>query len=113
MTKFDKSCGLHDKVIDHIKYRTKLFVKINLAPLIPDEVADKLFFEGRDTWTYTWELLENTKNDPLIILRLGVIVKLKKEFHYLEIPTRFKYTCNVKKGPDVYHPVITVRKEKG
>ena len=67
-------------------------------------------------WVIRWSIKNSESPSPhvkisidIYKLRVRVMVKLKKEFHSLEIPTCFKYTCNVKKETDNYNPVITIR----
>jgi hypothetical protein len=112
MAKFDTSCGLPEKIISIIKGVTTRKLIINNLPLMPEYVETKLFFEGREAWVFGWELLENNSRDPLNMLRLGVTVKLKKEFHSLNIPVRYRYLCKVEMVFDVYSPVISIQEEK-
>jgi hypothetical protein len=108
MGKLDASTGLSPKEIGVFKYKIKSEIGYQL-PELPDHVETRIFLQGRDAWTYTWNLLNASipirKNDAISI---EVVVKLKKEFHCYQIKTRFKYMCNVKRQQDMYHPKLSV-----
>jgi len=110
VNKLDTSCGLTEKEIAIIRYNIKRDLKIHL-PLLPDNVEMKLFFESRDAWTYSWGLRERPKGTPLARLYVEVTAKLKKEFHYLELPRRHRFLCKVRVGPSIYHPRISIQRE--
>ncbi len=112
MTKFDASCGLTEKTIGAIKYRIKTLLNGKHLPILSENVEMKLFFEGRDAWVFNWELLKNDSGDPLNVICIGVTVKLKKEFHGLNIPVRYRYLCKVKMVDDIYRSVISIKEEK-
>jgi hypothetical protein len=110
VNRFDTSCGLTEKEIAIIRFNIKRDLQIRL-PMLPDNVETKLFFEGRHAWTYSWRLRERPKGLPPARLYVQVIAKLKKEFHYLELPRRHTFLCRVQIGPSIYHPKIFIHKE--
>ena len=110
MNKFDTSCGLTEKEIAIIRFNIKRDLQIRL-PVLPDKVDTKLFFEGRNAWTYSWGLRERPKCAPVARLYVEVTAKLKREFHYLELPRRHRFLCEVQVGPSIYHPEISIQKE--
>ncbi len=112
MAKFDTSCGLPEKTLAIIKgvIRTELIRKHLTA--LPQNIETILFFEGREAWVFSWELLENDSGDAPNILRVGVKTKLKKEFHRLNIPVQCRYLCKVEMVFDVYSPVISIQEEE-
>ena len=111
MQKFDTSCGLSQKQIGAIKYNVKNEI-LRQLPVLPEPVETKLFFEGRDSWTYSWNL--KNKQFPIDLknlISLEVVVKLKKEFHkYLE-SKHYTFLCKVQLTKDVYHPKISIKQE--
>ena len=111
MNKLDTSCGLTKKEIDIIKYNIKRDLNIRL-PLPPENVDMKLFFEGRDAWTYSWGVREQAKGAQLARLYVEVTAKLKKEFHYLELPRSQRFLCKVQIGPNIFHPKISIQREE-
>jgi len=111
VNKLDTSCGLTEKQIAIIKYNIKRDLNIRL-PLLPENEDMKLFFEGRDAWTYSWGVLERPKGALRERLYLEVTAKLKKEFHHLELPRRHRFLCKVQVGPSIYHPKISIQREE-
>ncbi len=112
MNKFDTSCGLTELEIGIVRYNIKKDLLKHL-PVLPESVDMNLFFEGRDAWTYRWELRERGRGAPLASLYVGVMMKLKKEFHYLEMPRLYKFLCIVQKGLSIYDPIISIHPENG
>jgi hypothetical protein len=110
VNRFDTSCGLTEKEIAIIRFNIKRELQARL-PILPDNVETKLFFEGRDAWTYSWGLREQPKSTPPGRLYVDVTAKLKKEFHYLELPKRHRFLCRVQIGSSIYHPTISIQKE--
>ena len=82
-------------------------------PVLPDNVEMKLLFEGRDAWTFRWELLGQAQSDSLNMLCIRVKVKLKKEFRYIEFPTDHFFVCKVQRGKNIYSPVVSILEENG
>ncbi len=81
MGKFDSSIGLSTKQIGSIKYKIRNEILVQL-PDLPDPVETKLFLQGREAWTFTWNFLnKNTIVDANDTISLEVVAKLKKEFH--------------------------------
>lgn len=110
MTKFDTSCGLTDKQIGTIKYSIKMAIR-QLLPELPEHVEMKLFFQGRDAWTYSWQLLEQDAQEPLTVMTVKVVAKLKKEFHRHEERTRRIFLCKLRLEPDIYRPIESINEE--
>lgn len=110
MDKFDTSCGLTEKEIAIIRFTIKRALQIRL-PILPENVDMKLFFEGRDAWTYSWELRGRAQREPVNSLYVGVTAKLKKEFYYLKIPRRRTFLCKVQIGPDIYRLKVSIHEE--
>jgi len=108
MGKFDKSTGLSTKEIGVFKHKIKNEIG-HLLPELPDHIETRLFLQGRDAWTYAWNLLNATipirENDLVLI---EVVVKLKKEFHCQQIKKCSKYMCNIQRRKDMYHPKLSV-----
>ena len=108
MGKLDTSTGLSTKEVGVFKYKIKNEIGYQL-PELPDHVETRLFLQGRDAWTYTWNLLNATipirENDAISI---EVIAKLKNEFHCYQKKRRFKYMCNLQRQKDMYHPTLSV-----
>lgn len=110
MNKFDISCGLTKKEIDIIKYAVKDEISRQL-PIFPELIEAKLFLQGRDAWIYSWELHEKHANKLNDSISLGVVVKLKREFHEYNECKHYKFSCRVWPGLDVYQPKISVIQE--
>jgi len=110
VNRFDTSCGLSEKEIASIRFNIKRELQTRL-PALPDNIDTKLFFEGRDAWTYSWGLREWPKGAAPARLYVEVTAKLKKEFHYLELPRRHSFLCRVRIGASIYHPEISISKE--
>ena len=110
MQKFDTSCGLTKKEIDITRYAIKKEIEQQL-PLLPDPVETRLFFQGRDAWTYRWGLLESKGKKVVKQLVLEVTVKLKKEFHPLEMCKAYRFLVSVEMTKDIYNPKIKLDKE--
>lgn len=112
MSKFDAPCGLTKKQIAIIKYKIKDKI-LRKLPFLPDYVETKLFFEGRDAWTFTWCLLN--EQYPIAStdgVSLEIVAKLKKEFHlHLEL-VRHTFLCEVHLSNDEYQPMISIIKKK-
>jgi hypothetical protein len=108
MGKLDTSTGLSTKEIGAFKYKIKNEVGLQL-PDLPDHVEMRLFLHGRDAWTYTWNLLNANipiqENDTISI---EVVAKLKKEFHYRQTKTCYKFMCILQRQKDPYHPKLSV-----
>lgn len=81
----DTSTGLSTKEIGVFKYKIKNEIGYRL-PEFPDHVETRLFLQGRNAWTYSWNILNATipipENDAISI---EVVAKLKKEFHCHQI----------------------------
>ncbi len=110
MQKFDPSCGLSRKEIGTIKYSVKHEIGRKL-PLLPDSVETKLFFEGRDAWTFSWFLLhEKFPISSKELVCLEVVAKLKREFHSYQDTTHYKFSCEVKLvHDDLYNPKLSIK----
>ena len=108
MQKFDTSCGLTKKQIDIIKYNVKEKISRKL-PLFPEPIDMKLFFEGRDAWTYSWNL-KLYSSEPKHNVSLEVVVKLKKEFHKYKENKYYKFSCKVQTRQDIYRPKVSITK---
>ena len=108
MGKLDTSTGLSAKEIEVLKFKIKNEVRCQL-PELPEHVETRLFLQGRGAWTYTWNLLNATlpirRND---VISIEVTAKLKKEFHCDQAKKCFKYTCNIQRQEDMYHPKLSV-----
>ena len=111
MAKLDTSCGLNSKQISIIKYAIKRGVSRTL-PLLPESVEMKLFFEGREAWTYSWCLLEQDTQNPLHPLCVEVDVKLKKEFSQYHLRQRRTFLCQLQLQPDIYSAVKVIREKR-
>ena len=85
MCKFDTSSGLTKKQIDIIKYAVK------------GEIL-------------SWSLNGKDRIESKGEITLGVVAKLKKEFHQYNESTHYKYSCEVKLRQDIYRPKITITK---
>jgi hypothetical protein len=110
MRKFDTSIGLKKNQIDIIKYAVKNEINTQL-PLLPEPIETKLFFEGRDAWVYSWSLKKPYPLEPKDEISLEVVAKLKKEFHYCNKTTHYKFSCKVQQGQDFYRPKVFVIKK--
>ena len=78
----------------------------------PEEVSNamiKIFLEGRDAWTYSWQLLEQKTKNSLNRVTVGVEVKLKKEFHSYSLRTQYRFLCKLQLKPDSYSPKISIQ----
>ena len=110
MSKLDASTGLTTKEIGAIKYNVKKEIARQL-PELPDPVEIKLFFQGRDAWLFSWNLLnEDLPIESNDTISLEVTVKLKREFHDYRITTRQNFLCKVKMQEDIYRPKLSVTK---
>ena len=110
MHKFDTSCGLTEKQIGIIRFAIKRAIGPSL-PVLPEHVETMLFFQGRDAWTYSWQLREQDALEPLKLMSVEVVAKLKKEFHQYKVRTRHTFLCKLQLEPDIYQPIISIRKE--
>ena len=110
VSRLDASCGLTAQQIGRIKFAIKRAVDLRL-PILPEHVEAKLFFEGRDAWTYSWRLLEQDALNPLHPISVEVDVKLKKEFCQDQLCIRHKFLCQVQLQPDIRLPIISIHKE--
>jgi len=108
MVKFDTSCGLTKKQIDHIKFAVKNTVSKHL-PILPEPVEMALFFQGRDAWIFSWSLCAKPSLDQNISVSLEIVVKLKKEFYDCNVPKRYKFLCQVQLGQDIYQPKVSLK----
>lgn len=108
MGKLNTSTGLSAKEIGAFKYQIKHEIGSQL-PELPDHVDTQLFLQGRDAWTYTWNLLNESipirEHDAVSI---EVIAKLKKEFHGHLTKTQFQYICDIQRQDDMYHSKLSV-----
>ena len=108
MGKLDTSTGLSTKEVGVFKYKIKNEIRFQL-PELPDHVETRLFLQGRDAWTYTWNLLNASvpiqENDAITI---EVVAKLKKEFHCHQTKKYYKFMCKVQRQKDLYHPKLSV-----
>lgn len=109
--KFDTSTGLSRQQIGVIKFCIKKEISKYL-PFLPEHIETKLFFEGRDAWTFGWRLLMQDSFDPKGTIAIDVDVKLKKEFHQYNDSTHYAFACKVKLMKDIYRPKIIVTKTK-
>lgn len=108
MGKLDTSAGLSKDEIRAFKYVIKHKIVCKL-PELPDHIETQLFLQGRDAWTYAWNLLNESipiqEND---IVSIELVAKLKKEFHCHLAKNRFKYICNIQRQEDIYHPRLSI-----
>ena len=111
MAKFDATCGLLKKEVDITKYQVKQAIERKL-PILPEFIETKLFFQGRDAYTYRWDLAEikSLRSNPKICLI--VTAKLKKEFHEFMDQKQHKFSCMVSLKDDIYNPEIEVKEEQ-
>jgi len=107
MPKFDTSCGLTKKQVGIVKYAIKRKIDHKL-PVLPDDVETKLFFQGRDAWTYRWNLLEHDSASHLHPMLVEVEAKLKKEFHPYCLSRCHLFRCGLRLKPDIYSPVVSI-----
>ena len=110
MSKLDISCGLTSQQIGAIKFAIKRALDLKL-PLLPGLVETKLFFEGRDAWTYNWDLLNQDAQKPLYPISVKVDVKLKKEFCQYQLRTRYTFLCKLELQPDIYSPIRSIHEK--
>ena len=110
MPKLDTSCGLTAKQIGTIKFAIKKAVGLRL-PILPEHVETKLFFQGREAWTYSWRLLDQNAQNPLHPMTVEVDVKLKKEFYQYQLRTRHTFLCQLQLLPDIYSPITSIHEE--
>jgi len=108
MYKLDPSCGLTANQIGTIKFSMKQHVNQKL-PELPEEEELRLFFEGRDAWTYSWRLLEQNALDPAHPLRIEVDATLKKEFCHYPLRSRYTFLCQLELQPDIQASVKSIR----
>ncbi len=80
MKKFDASCGLTKNQVQITKYQIKNAVERKI-PVLPEFIETKLFFQGRDAYTYRWGLIKTLGDVKVEQVSLEVVVKLKTEFH--------------------------------
>ena len=110
MKKFEPSCGLTKAQIEIVKYRVKRKIGERL-PILPEQVEEQLFFEGRDAWIYSWCLLNNSSSiEPGDKICLEVVAKLKKEFHQYQERTQYKFSCKVDLIEDPYRSSVSIRR---
>lgn len=113
MVKLDTSTGLSTKEVGVFKSRIKNEVGLQL-PELPDHVETRLFLQGRDAWTYTWNLLNANipirENDTISI---EVVAKLKKEFHRHQTKTCYRFMCSLQRRKDPYNPRLSVTEVNG
>lgn len=108
MGKLDTSSGLSTEEIRAFKYKIKNEIRFQL-PELPDNVETQLFLQGRDAWTYTWNLLNlNIPIQKKDAISIEVVVKLKREFHCYQTKKRYKFMCNLQRKKDLYHPKLSV-----
>lgn len=108
MGKLDTSTGLSVKEIRAFKYLIKNEIGRQLTEL-PDHIETQLFLQGRDAWTYTWNLLnESIPIQEKDIVLIEVIVRLKKEFHCHLEKARSQYMCGIQRQEDMYHPKLSI-----
>lgn len=108
MGKLDQLTGLSTKEIRAFKYQIKCEVGSQL-PELPDHIETQLFLQGRDAWTYTWNLLNESipiRDDDVVSIE--VVTKLKNKFHCHLEKRCFKYICNIKRQEDLYHPKLSI-----
>lgn len=108
MGKLDTSTGLSAKEVGVFKYKIKNEIGFRL-PELPGHVETRLFLQGRDAWTYTWNLLN--ANTPILendAISIEVTAKLKKEFHCHQTKKTYKFMCNLERQKDLYHPKLSV-----
>ena len=108
MSKLDTSTGLSTKEVGVFKYKIKNEIGFQL-PELPENIETRLFLQGRDAWTYTWNLLNaNMPIQKSDAISIEVVVKLKKEFHCHQNKKRYKFMCNLQRQKDLYHPKLSV-----
>ena len=111
MSKLDASCGLTSQQIGTIKYAIKRALDLKL-PLLPDPIETKLFFQGRDSWIYSWDLLDQDAQNPLHPISVEVQIKLKKEFCQYQLRTHYRFLCKLELQPDMYSPIRSIREKR-
>ena len=112
MRKFDLSSGISKKEIDAIKFNVRHTIARKL-PELPEPIETKLFFQGRDAWLYSWDLLNN--NLPINAneaIALEVVVRLKREFHNYNKTTRYRFSCKIQRQEDMYRPRVTITEQR-
>ncbi len=109
MAKLDASCGLSSKQIGTIKFKIRRALDAKL-PMLPEHVEEMLFLQGRDAWTYTWQLLKQDAQRASHPITLAVEVKLKREFSGYQISPRHTFQCKLNLQPDIFAAKPTVRK---
>ncbi len=110
MSKLDASCGLTSQQIGAFKFAIKRDIGL-ILPALPDPVEVKLFFEGRDAWIYSLDLLDQDAQNPLHPISVKVDVKLKKEFCQYQIRTHYTFLCKLELQPDIYSPIKSIREK--
>jgi hypothetical protein len=110
MSKLDASCGLTSQQIGTIKFAIKRALDLKL-PLLPDPIETNLFFEGRDAWIYSWDLLNQDAQKPLHPISVKVDVKLKKEFCQYQLRQRYTFLCKLELQPDIYSPIKSIHEK--
>lgn len=106
--KLDASCGLSAKQIGTIKFKIKRALDVKL-PMLPDHVEEMLFLQGRDAWTFSWQVLKQEAQSASHPITLEVEVKLKREFASYPISPRHRFQCRLNLQPDIYAAKPTVR----
>jgi len=108
MPKLDISCGLKKSEIDMIKFAIgNMHLRLKL-PLMPEHIEMKLFFEGRDAWTYSWQLLGQDAEHRLYPMLVEVEAKLKKEFHQYQSRKIYTFICQLELKPERKSPVRAI-----
>ncbi len=111
MQKFDSTCGLSKNEINIVKYNVRNKI-LRQLPVLPDDIETMLFLQGRDSWVFSWLLLNERSQleSNVATISLEVVAKLKKEFHNYQNTKQFKYSCKVKLlRDDLYHPKIIIK----
>lgn len=108
MDKFDKSCGLTKKQIDHIKFAAR-HAAFKRLPTLPEPIETALFLQGRDAWVFRWGLCGQPSIGDVISVSLEIVVKLKKEFRSYNVRLCYKFLCRVQLGKDIYNPKVSLR----
>ena len=80
-------------------------------PLLPDPIETQLFFQGREAWTYSWDLLNQDAQKPLYRISVKVDVKLKREFCQYQLRQRYTFLCKLELQPDIYSPIKSIHEK--
>ena len=109
MSTLDAKWNLTTEQVGIIKHQIKRSqLLLNSLPVLPELVEEILFLQGRDSWIYSWDVIENPRY-PLKSIEVILTVKLKKDFHKFSERTKFKFQCNVKISNDLFKPSITLK----